>query len=110
MPLGRRAEKVLLQAQEHLHAAGVALFFRLHRRPVGGQAVRRHAPVLPFQRGVAGKADGPKAGGKGGGGHLGGGVFAVAKGGVGVQVLGLHGVIFSCFTLWSMMWREASSL
>ena len=42
--------------------------------------------------------------------HLLCGAFSVAEGGMSVQILKPHLVIFSCLTLWSMMWRLASSV
>ena len=106
---GVRRIKILFQAQIYLHPPGV-FGFQLHHRPaVVGHPGRVHSPgLLPRQRRMARKPNRPASRRKSRGRHGGGAVRPIAEGGVAVQGLGFH-TIFSCFTLWSITWRLASS-
>lgn len=78
--------------------------------PVAGQVLHLDCPVLGRGHGaVAREAEGREPLGERTLDYLFHGGFAVIKQRVRMQALQFHFTIFSCFTLWSMTWREASS-
>ena len=113
VPTGRRRVVVLLQAQKDAQPPLEVPAQTEDLRAVGGLLRRRHGPAVRVPAGREGAVLGEAQRGaprrQCPAGHPLRRARPVAEDGVGVEILEDHGVIFSCFTLWSMTWREASS-
>ena len=106
----RRSAHVPLDAQIHLDAPGVLVRQRAHLGAVIRQPLHGAFPVVfKRHRAVHAHAHGRKARVPAGEDHLLDRRFTVVPGGVHVQILGNHLIIFSCLTFLSMTWREAIS-
>ena len=99
---------ILLNAQQNADAARVPLLQAADLGAVIQNLLCGHAAGVLLKRRVPGETDLRAAEAEGFQDQLFRAVRAVAEDGMGVEV-GKHQAIFSCFTLWSMTWREASS-
>ena len=118
-PLRALAVAVQLHAYEEVQFSPVPLFQRAGGLQVDRNLIPREAEVLlPLAPAVAGEAQPGQSAGAGRLRHLLQRVPPVIQGGVGVEISQYRGhpspsvqseAIFSCFTLWSITWRLASS-
>ena len=109
IPFSRRRKKVLFQAQIYIHFPRPAPALFQDLAAVSCDLLFPHGPGLLRQRCMAGKPDGAATCSEGSFRHLCRRSCPVAKNRVRMQALRSH-VIFSCLTLWSITWRDASSL
>ena len=103
----------MLQSQIEGDYPGILIPQGKDLRPIPLNIGFYHGPAIRVQswrqRAVLGKTQSGTPGPDGPQDHLFRCIFPISIPSMGVKILQNHLVIFSCFTLWSMTWREASS-